>query len=103
MGPEPPHLFFTEWDMFLLYGLNLFDGFFSKVKCARVIPVDQLVLKGIVKHEVEQRFDFVLHGGAGVLLFASNGGRPLFHTAFYMTGTNVHDPHTIDRRAVGPG
>ena len=103
MGPESPHLVFAEWDVLLLYGLDLFDGLFGKVECARIVPVDQFVLKGIVEHEVKQGFDFVLHGGAGVLLFASDGGRPLFHTALYMTGTNIHNPHTIDCGAVGPG
>ena len=37
-----------------------------------------------------------------MLLSASNSGHALFHAAFHMTGSNVHNSHLVNCRTVRP-
>ena len=88
--------------MLFLDFLDLFDRFVSQLECARVVSVDDLIFQSIVKHQVEQGLDLVLHGCAGVLVFPSDSGNTLVHAAFHMAGTDIHHSHIVDSRTILP-
>lgn len=100
--PKKLHLFVRKRDVLFFDGSDLFDGFLRQVECPGIVPVHELILKGVVQHQVEQGLDLVLHRRGWTLLNTPDDRDAFLHAALHMARTNVKYPHFIHAGAILP-